>query len=68
LERHLVSPYALIPFRRCLFHNILPTSFFFKIRPGMEISYAIIKVDAVYYRGLLEKAWGEAAFVFRKTV
>lgn len=23
------------------------------------------KFDAAYYRGLLEKAWGEAAFVFR---
>ena len=23
------------------------------------------KFDAGYYRGLLEKAWGEAAFVFR---
>ena len=22
------------------------------------------KFDATYYRGLLEKAWGEAAFVF----
>jgi hypothetical protein len=46
--------------------------------PGMEISYVIrdarkwevdpertaSKFDAVYYRGLLEKAWGEAAFVF----
>ena len=45
---------------------------------GMEIGYVIrdarkwevdpvrtaSKFDAIYYRGLLEKAWGEAAFVF----
>ena len=50
------------------------------LAPGMEIGYVIRnarkwevdpertaspKVDAAYYRGLLEKAWGEAAFVFR---
>jgi len=48
------------------------------LAPGMEIGYVIrdarkwevdpkrtaSKFDAVYYRGLLEKAWGEAAFVF----
>jgi DNA polymerase, archaea type len=47
------------------------------LAPGMEIGYVIrdarkwevdpertaSKFDAVYYRGLLEKAWGEAAFV-----
>ena len=49
------------------------------LAPGMEIGYVIrdackwevdrertaSKFDAAYYRGLLEKAWGEAAFVFR---
>ncbi len=25
-----------------------------------------LEFDAAYYRGLLEKAWGEAAFVFRQ--
>jgi DNA polymerase I len=49
------------------------------LAPGMEIGYVIrdarkwevdpestaSKFDAVYYRGLLEKAWEEAAFVFR---
>jgi len=49
------------------------------LAPGMEIGYVIrdarkwevdpertaSKFDATYYRGLLEKAWGEAAFVFR---
>ena len=49
------------------------------LAPGMEISYVIrdarkwevdpertaSKFDAAYYRGLLEKAWEEAAFVFR---
>ena len=48
------------------------------LAPGMEIGYVIrdarkwevgpektaSKFDATYYRGLLEKAWGEAAFVF----
>jgi len=47
------------------------------LAPGMEIGYVIrdarkwdvdperaSKFDSVYYRGLLEKAWGEAAFVF----
>jgi DNA polymerase elongation subunit (family B) len=48
------------------------------LAPGMEIGYMVKDVrkwevdpertasefDAVYYRGLLEKAWGEAAFVF----
>jgi DNA polymerase, archaea type len=48
------------------------------LAPGMEIGYVIrdackwevdternaSKFDAVYYRGLLEKAWTEAAFVF----
>jgi DNA polymerase elongation subunit (family B) len=48
------------------------------LAPGMEIGYVIrdarkwevdpeitaSKFDASYYRGLLEKAWGEAAFVF----
>jgi DNA polymerase, archaea type len=48
------------------------------LAPGMEIGYVIkdarkwevdpertaSKFDAAYYRGLLEKAWGEAAFVF----
>jgi DNA polymerase I len=47
------------------------------LAPGMEISYVVkdakkwevdpaitaSKFDAGYYRGLLEKAWGEAAFV-----
>ena len=51
------------------------------LAPGMEIGYVIrdarkwevdpertaSKFDAVYYRGLLEKAWGEAAFVFART-
>jgi hypothetical protein len=49
------------------------------LAPGMEISYVIrdarkwevdpertaSKFDAAYYRGLLEKAWTETAFVFR---
>jgi len=48
------------------------------LAPGMEISYVMkdakkwevdvartaSEFDAVYYRGLLEKAWGEVAFVF----
>lgn len=48
---------------------------------GMEIDYMIrdarkwevdlertvSKFDAMYYRGLLEKAWAEVAFVFRQT-
>jgi hypothetical protein len=48
------------------------------LAPEMEISYVVkdakkwevdpertaSKFDAAYYRGLLEKAWGEAAFVF----
>jgi DNA polymerase I len=48
------------------------------LAPGMEIGYVIkdarrwevapertaSKFDAAYYRWLLEKAWGEAAFVF----
>ena len=48
------------------------------LAPGMEIGYVIrdarkwevdpertaSKFDAAYYRGLLEKAWAEAAFVF----
>jgi len=48
------------------------------LAPGMEIGYVIrdarkwevdpemkaSKFDATYYRGLLKKAWGEAAFVF----
>jgi DNA polymerase, archaea type len=48
------------------------------LAPGMEIGYVIrnarkwevdpertaSEFDAVYYRGLLEKAWEEAAFVF----
>jgi len=48
------------------------------LAPGMEIGYVIrdarkwkvdpertaSKFDATYYRGLLEKTWGEAAFVF----
>ena len=48
------------------------------LAPGMEIGYVIrdarkwevdpertaSKSDAMYYRGLLEKTWGEAAFVF----
>ena len=48
------------------------------LAPGMEIGYVIrdarkwevdpkrtaSKFDAAYYRGLLEKAWGKAAFVF----
>ena len=47
--------------------------------PRMKIGYVIrdarkweidpernaSKFDAAYYRGLLEKAWGEAAYVFR---
>jgi hypothetical protein len=50
------------------------------LAPGMEIGYVIrdagkwevdpercIKFDAVYYRGLLEKAWLEAAFAFTQT-
>jgi hypothetical protein len=46
--------------------------------PGMEIAYVVkdakkwevdpartaLEFDAAYYRGLLEKAWEEAAFVF----
>ncbi|MGD0954739.1 MAG: DNA polymerase I, partial [Methanotrichaceae archaeon] len=50
----------------------------FPLAPGMEIGYVIrdarkwevdpertaSEFDALYYRGLLEKAWGEAAFVF----
>ena len=50
------------------------------LAPGMEISYVVkdakkwevdpaitaSKFDAGYYRGLLEKAWGEAAFVFNR--
>jgi DNA polymerase elongation subunit (family B) len=50
------------------------------LAPGMEIGYVIrdarrwevdpertaSKFDAGYYQGLLEKAWGEAAFVFDK--
>ena len=49
------------------------------LAPGMEIGYVIrdarkwevdperiaSKFDAGYYRGLLEKAWSEAAFVLR---
>jgi hypothetical protein len=49
------------------------------LAPGMEIGYVIrdarkwevdpeitaSKFDAAYYRGLLEKAWTETAFVFR---
>ena len=49
-----------------------------KLAPGMDIGYVIrdarkwevdperaaSRFDAVYYRGLLEKAWGEATFVF----
>ena len=49
------------------------------LAPGMEIGYVVrdakkwevdpertaSKFDAVYYRGLLEKTWTEAAFVFR---
>ena len=48
------------------------------LAPGMEIGYVIrdarkwevdpertaSKFDAEYYRGLLEKAWAEVAFVF----
>ena len=48
------------------------------LAPGMEIGYVIrdarkwevdpertaSKFDAVYYRGLLQKAWTETAFVF----
>ena len=51
------------------------------LAPGMQISYVIkdahkwevdpertaSEFDATYYRGLLEKAWGEAAFVFAHT-
>ena len=50
----------------------------FPLAPGMEIAYVIkdarkwevdpertaSKFDATYYRGLLDKAWGETAFVF----
>ncbi|MGD0952366.1 MAG: hypothetical protein ABR985_08215 [Methanotrichaceae archaeon] len=50
------------------------------LAPGMEISYVIrdarkwevapertaSKFDAAYYRGLLEKAWTEIAFLFNK--
>ena len=50
------------------------------LAPGMEIGYVIrdarkwevdpertaSKFDSVYYRGLLEKAWGETVFVFRR--
>jgi hypothetical protein len=50
------------------------------LAPGIEIGYVIKdvrkwevdpertapKFDAVYYRELLEKAWGEAAFVFNR--
>ena len=49
------------------------------LAPGMEIGYVIrdarkwevdpertaSKFDVAYHRGMLEKAWGEAAFVFR---
>ena len=49
------------------------------LAPGMEIGYVIrgarkwevdpertaSKFDAAYYRGLLDKAWAEMAFVFR---
>lgn len=49
------------------------------LAPGMEIGYVIrnarkwevdpertaSKFDAAYYRGLLEKAWAEVAFVFQ---
>ncbi len=49
------------------------------LAPGMEISYVVrdarkwevepertaSEFDAGYYRGLLEKAWEEAGFVFR---
>ena len=48
------------------------------LAPGMEIGYVVkdahkrevdperngSKFDAVYYRWLLEKVWGEAEFVF----
>jgi hypothetical protein len=48
------------------------------LAPGMEIGYVVkdakmwdvdpertaSKFDDVYYRGLLEKAWSEVAFVF----
>jgi hypothetical protein len=48
------------------------------LAPGMEIAYVVkdakkwevdpartpSKFDAGYYKGLLEKAWGEIAFVF----
>ena len=48
------------------------------LAPGMEVGYVIrdarkwevdsernaSKFDAVYYRGMLQKAWAEAAFVF----
>jgi DNA polymerase elongation subunit (family B) len=51
------------------------------LAPGMEIGYVIrdarkwevdpertaSKFDAAYYRVLLEKTWGEAAFVFKQT-
>lgn len=50
------------------------------LAPGMEIGYVVRdagkweadpertarRFDAGYYRKLLEKAWGEAAFVFRE--
>ena len=50
------------------------------LAPGMEISYVVkdakkwdvdpertaSEFDAVYYQGLMEKAWAEAAFVFRE--
>jgi hypothetical protein len=50
------------------------------LAPGIEISYVIrdarkwevdpertaSKFDSVYYRELLEKAWGEAAFVWAR--
>jgi len=50
------------------------------LAPGMEIGYVIrdarkwevdpertaSEFDAAYYRGLLEKAWGEAAYVLDK--
>ena len=53
-----------------------------QLAPGMEISYVIrdarkwevdpertaSKFDAAYYRGLLEKAWGELAFVFEHMI
>jgi hypothetical protein len=50
------------------------------LAPGIEIGYVIrdarkwevdpertaSKFDSMYYRGLLQKAWEEAAFVFTK--